>query len=244
VEAGIALQSTKALVEWFKRVAYSQPDGGMSVEQYLAKPPKSSVHATAFRETNVGGEKDLDNSVLWKSIQGLESILESERVRFIDGLQSDLKLTIEVAQLDGRDVEQAVQKDLARCVKHVELFHPVVVLDARLWVNSASDFEKVDRVRLVVKTTDRLSGRWFDVVTRQGFSAWLDELAGHYAGLLEHPNEHVWRKNVPNLELAFAYIFDKDVDLDITVTRRPSDQPSPKMIRIYDSVTADSDTET
>jgi hypothetical protein len=241
-DAGISRETTRGVWEWFKRVAYSEPDGGSLVGPYLAEPPKTSVHATAFRETNVGAEKDLDNSVLWKSIQGLESILESERRRFIEGLQSDLKVTIEVAELDGRDVKQAIQDELGRRVKHVTLFHPIVVLDAHLWVGNASDLKEVDRVRLVVNTTDVLSRRWFDVVTRQGFSKWLDELAGHYGELLEHPKEHVWRQNVPNLELAFAYIFDKNVDLEIVVKRHPAHQPQPKVITIYDSVATDSDT--
>src|SRR5262249_31688231 len=78
-----------ALVARFRELSYPN-DGSMVVGDLIVDPPMIQSAATAFRETNIGNEKELDASVVWKSIQGLKSAIESMRQRGDDLFESEI----------------------------------------------------------------------------------------------------------------------------------------------------------
>jgi hypothetical protein len=226
--AGVSSALAGQMVTRFEELAY--PKGTMTVHKLVVDPPKAPVFATAFRETNIGAEKDLDSSVLWKAIQGLNSVVESSRERSKAHLLSHIKGQIDLALLDGHDLASVIERELANAVRRVTMFHPTVVLDARLWVSRGRELEEIDHARFSVQEPEKWPARWLDVVTRKSFSQWIDQLTTHYSSRLEHPDEPIWRENARSFGMLLEVLRDPSLEIDLKVKKGNSHEPGKRIL--------------
>lgn len=147
----------------------------------LVEPPYLEAF-TAFRETNIGTEKDLDNSVLWRAVSALDSCTASLLSDRMNGFFEDLEFSIEVHERHGVEKVRALQSSFEEESRFAWLFHPVVVTDARLWTlrrdgNVPAELRAARYVR-----SDGIHGinKWFDVVQRDHFEAYFAAITKHY----------------------------------------------------------------
>jgi hypothetical protein len=227
-EAGVDPEVVSRLTTRFRELAYPQEDE-MLVHDRVVDPPGASLFATAFRETNIGSEKELDASVLWKAVQGLNSVIDSKRALSESHFLIDLGVVIDVALLDGLDLASTVEREFARRLRSVTLFHPAVVVDARLWVSRGCELEETECVRFVMQNPEKWPPRWFDVVTRASFARWLDQLTTHYGSHLGHPRETIWRESSTAMLEIFEAIRNPNLEVELKVRDRRSDEP-PKLV--------------
>lgn len=221
-EGGVGQQLISDLEARLTDLAY--PNGTMVARSLMIKPPNAPVYATAFRETNIGSSKELDSSVLWKAIQSLSSAVDSYRQRLDDILLSDLGVTLSWAVPEGRsDVADLVARNFETSVRSLTLYHPAVVVDARLWVSLEDRLDEVEHARVVLADTH--PARWFDVVTRRYVNQWIRQLAAHYNTQLAHPDEAVWRERDGGLLQLMSLIFTPNVDIEIKARKRHAKGP-------------------
>jgi hypothetical protein len=74
------------------------PRGRASIFHMHANAPNAPLKSSAFRETNIGTDKDLDNSVLWRAVQTLESCKNAMKERGMDDALEDLSDEIDLAR--------------------------------------------------------------------------------------------------------------------------------------------------
>lgn len=228
LDTGVASDLASQITTRFTELAY--PEGSSFVDDIIVNPPEAPVFATAFRETNIGQEKDLDASVLWRATQVLSSVIESARTRLEQNFVDDLKADIEVATIDGANVLEAAAREIALRVKSVSLFHPAVVVDARMWVSRERKLEEVEHVRFVAHDSEKFPVKWFDIVTRKHFAKWLSALTAHYRSRLEHPNEPIWKGSADALLQFMEMIRDPDNEIEMKVKKRNSEEPAKRVL--------------
>lgn len=190
VEAGLGEDKAAFILKKFGRSAYSRR-GGRKYLSVAAQPAK--VHASAFRETNIGGEKDLDSSVLWKAMQSLSSAAANLKERYLRFCLHDwLMSEIEMAPTLKIDPVTAAVEILDVLVRTTELYHPIVVIDAPLWIVEHGKLESIKWCRFEQLNTRGESERWFDVVHFPHFEAFAEDLTKHYEREFKKQRAKYW----------------------------------------------------
>lgn len=148
------------------------------VAKFLLPPPPQQFHTGSFRETNIGGEKDLDSSVFWKAAASLESAIVADK-------HAEIELNkLELARLIGqaRRRRQVVHKQIGAYVKqtadHFMIYHPIVVVDSRLWIFRTGEIDEIDACRF--HRVGNWPVTWVDVVTSSQAHDFLKNLTLHY----------------------------------------------------------------
>ncbi len=161
--------------------AAGYPDGRMKLWPLLIRPSKVKYLSGSFRETNIGSEKELDNSVLWKACQSLWSSIESFVDKRFQVFLSDLEVEASVAR-QTKDQESWFELSIDRHSSFASLFHPVVVTEAKLWKldPSGEEIEQIDSTRLFFRDHYGHTIRWFDVVNIEAFDSWIADTTKQY----------------------------------------------------------------
>jgi hypothetical protein len=217
---GVTAESIARLMAHFDDEAY--PKGTYRVHGSLVGPPHAGfVMTSAYRETNVGGEKEYGASVLWKALRGLDDARAGEIERQYEVFLSNVRSHVEAARTNGYDCEPGVLQEISSSVRWATLLHPVVIVDARLWLSTESTLKEVDRVRFVLRVPNERD-RWFDVVNRTAFPAWLAELEAHYSKSLETAEARRARENAQWLNELIEGLLDPQLEVEVKVrNRRP-----------------------
>ena len=158
-------------------IAY--PRHSMSVASLCVDPPAAPFCSSAFRETNTQQDKELDNSVFWRSILVLDSAIRRFRASHIKGELEDFEISTRYDRRWAATPVAAALEAYASMTRSLELIHPIVVLDASLWVLRKDKLHKVEWCRF------ERSGWfwpewWTDVVTADYFPQYLAALTSHY----------------------------------------------------------------
>jgi hypothetical protein len=144
----------------------------------FVNPPANVGHiATAFRETNTDKEKDLDSSVLWKAMSSLRAAttaLERHYQGWHGGwLEGRYGKNIKAQKTD-------VKFRCRRLLGFVDVFHPVIVIEANLWIVGKTSLASIDACRF--HQLDSLGSViwWCDVVHRPSFDSFVKTASEHY----------------------------------------------------------------
>jgi hypothetical protein len=78
-EVGVSDDHIAASARRFERIAF--PRRFMRIRAMRVGPPDCGPVCSAFRETNIGNERELDSSVLWKALQSVASAIEADEIR-------------------------------------------------------------------------------------------------------------------------------------------------------------------
>lgn len=168
------------VVEVLKRLDKTAfPSYMARVRGLLIQPPPVNSF-TAFRETNIGIDKELDNSVLWRAVSALDSCTSSLLADRMDGFFSELDTSIEQHEREGAHKIRAFQWSFDHESRFVWLFHPVVVTDARLWSVVSGVPTELATARYL--RSDGIHGinKWFDVVQRDHFDTYAQAVTSYY----------------------------------------------------------------
>jgi hypothetical protein len=178
--AGAPPEVVPYILEYFHRACFVRGDERGRPHRLAMHPPEPTFRSSAFRETNVGTEKDLENSVLWRGIYSATSAVASARNRVVEHVLADAGGSIEYARHAALKTAVAmVQSDIDGAAGHVELFHPVVVVDARLWESSGPYLREIPSCRFYRIGPD-YSETWCDVVAAPEAAAYFKKLTAYY----------------------------------------------------------------
>jgi hypothetical protein len=129
----------------------------------------------SFRETNIGMTKDMENSVVWKSYQSLYSVIRSyqaNKFKDIDyelyNIENEKYLTTYEARLNE------LKEELIYSSNHFELFHPVLVVESKLWDFNEDKIEELKYGRLVFQEMSGFS-TWIDIVAHKHLDEYLQK---------------------------------------------------------------------
>jgi hypothetical protein len=182
-----ALGFSQETVRQFQKQLYAKayPKHFSCVAELIVEPYEPGALATAFRETNIGGEKDLENSVLWKATQTLGSLVDSLKRSSIEARFEDAEVGVACARRDGDDDRQ-ILNDLLDAVRDVGLYHPIVVIDAPLWaVTKQHELFRIPACRFEQVQLHHGFSRWVDVVHRSHFDTFVTDLTTYYENAFE-----------------------------------------------------------
>jgi hypothetical protein len=129
---GIPEASFVELRSRFKEHAF--PDDRALPYGMMPDAPRSRVVVTAFRETNLDKEKDLESSVFWRATTSLRSATRSLTALAMER-HSEL-FEIAASQLPFSWANFLIEFDDAcnESVRQVDIFHPVVLIDSPMWL--------------------------------------------------------------------------------------------------------------
>lgn len=179
VNEGINQDDTHSIIDAIYHAGY--PNDTMKLWPLLIYPSKAKYFSGSFRETNIGSEKELDNSVLWKACQSLWSSIESFVESNFQNYLSDLEVDALVAR-QTNNYESWFELSIEHRSSFASLFHPVVVTEAQLWRLSSSgeEIEQIDSTRLFFRDHKGHTIRWFDVVHIESFDSWIADTTKQY----------------------------------------------------------------
>lgn len=182
ITQGIRPEIRKRLLELFAKTTY--PNGFMRTLRLRIIPPDIGLTCSAFRETNIKGEKELDNSVVWRASRALQSSFESLKRNILEG---DLEW-ISPTWINGYSEKEWFSHSLStieRRSRFLWLFHPILIVDCPLWLDSESGLKPIHWCRLRLHGF-RTVGEdwWFDVVTLEHIFEYLKILTQHYSSNL------------------------------------------------------------
>jgi hypothetical protein len=142
-------------------------------------PPPSPVYSSSFRETNIGNDRDIDSSVMWKASKSLEAAMSS-LVNELREFDEDLFIQFDMAIQDDRDPVEVILEHFNIYLSFVWIYHPIIVIDSQLWVTTGDDLERIQWCRFVEHNTFGHHGWWFDVVNSSYFSEFANYLTNYY----------------------------------------------------------------
>jgi hypothetical protein len=156
------------------------PEGFMVVGDFVIDPPPAPFAASAFRETNIGGQKDIGASVLWKAVQALNAFVRHATTSYLEGCCDSIELISDYARSRGLNLVDEVVDELADMVLRLRLFHPIVVIDAALWALDGECVERLPWCRFHQMNADGLVSTWCDIVQSESLDSYLETITVHY----------------------------------------------------------------
>lgn len=184
VSAGLCDDEITKVLNIFKKKAY--PNQVMKGRSLVIDPLPAPFHTCGYRETNLGSEKELDNSVVWKAHLTLSSTLRSMRDGNIDIALADLPLFVEGARRHKLDVVQEAVDHLLIGLSIIYLYHPVIVVDAPIWAINNDLPQRIGWCRFHRQSAYGHSDWWFDLVNSEAFPSYANDTTLHYAKAFRH----------------------------------------------------------
>ena len=157
----------------------SHPDGSALVSKLMISPFKGLPSATTFKETSIKSEKDIDNSVLWRACQALNSVMTACKNSLRADIQDDLEFAARFGKLNKTFIKDFTEAYI-RKVSVIQIFHPVVVVDAKLWMVRADELEQVPTCRFIQRSASDEEVTWYDVVSRVEFDSYAKTMSKYY----------------------------------------------------------------
>jgi hypothetical protein len=170
---GLPQAEAREALERFKRVTF--PGGKSAVAQLFAPPPKAPVHASSAKDAvgeRSGGEKE----PLWQAMQVVFAAMNGTTRQELGMLLSELHNHLTGG---GVDVETAVEA-LENGAMSLDLFHPIVVTEASLFMLSGTGALKPTRWCRLEHSRISSEHRWFDLVSFEGFDGYAAQVTRAY----------------------------------------------------------------
>ncbi len=178
-ETGLPESELPLYLARFRKLAF--PGDAAVARAMFSDPPPAPATASAFRETNIGGEKELENSVLWRAVRELRGVAVAIRRSSLAWHRGWIAGSVEAAISSGRAPLDDYNDWVKRQLRVVDVVHPIVVLDAQLWLVGTNGVREVPWCRLLQLNTRGSTQSWCDVVNRRNFSSYAAAATLHYA---------------------------------------------------------------
>jgi hypothetical protein len=182
INAGIPNDGIREMLSFFDMAAF--PEGFSLMHDAEVGPPQIDPIASAFRETNIGGVKELDNSVFGKASLSLRSSLRSHKRSVISWHSSFISTTIdrgrENEQSSNRDIIEEIQNSILQQIRYLDQVHPIIIVKAGLWIVHQSSIRSLPWIRFVQLDLKGSPMDWVDVVNKESMDAYFDFINEHY----------------------------------------------------------------
>jgi hypothetical protein len=188
-ESGLEEYAQKEIFDYIGNTLSSGQDE--FAHNLLPEPFFEQVLASAFRETNVGKEREVDASVLWNAGQALQSAVNSFRdAEFERDLEGMMNLLADANSLGPEDDHNGIEglprlipleDELSERWNEFSVYHPVVVIESPMWSLVDEQPTQIPWCRLQVVNQFNHRVWWFDVVNASFCSDYFRELTKHYA---------------------------------------------------------------
>lgn len=179
-EAGASADVIARMLKYFQHTCYARGDEFGRATKMFIHPPTADFCATVFRETNVGNEKELDSSVVWRATQAVFSAIDSTRESFLRHRFQEIADSIAYARQAKLDVALSmVETDIEMGAEHVQVLHPVIVVDARMWALQNETLEEIGVCRFL-RRNHTYEAPWCDIVTTANAERYFRELTQYY----------------------------------------------------------------
>lgn len=175
-QRGIEPKHSRSLISRMHQYAYPRHTARMG--SMMVRPQAAQVF-TSFRETNIGSDKELESSVLWKAIQSLRSA-ESALSRQIRGYHIERLMESIEYEPRTQDWVKAILPWAQWELGMVDIVHPVVVTDAKLWSANRAGIEERKSARFSLRTFAGHSEWWCDVVNSSYIKEYVAVVSKHY----------------------------------------------------------------
>lgn len=174
-----------ALISLLKRVhQFAYPRQRARTWMLMVRPNSGTVF-TSFRETNIGTEKELENSVFWKASQTLRSASKSIQKSIMEGSLDDIAGSVKYAPKSKDRHISYVLGCAIMMLNRVDIIHPVVVTDADIWVSRGDAPELVKWSRFVQNSYNETTEWWCDVVNSKHFAEYAQTSSKYYSSRLK-----------------------------------------------------------
>jgi hypothetical protein len=169
------------VAEILKRIGKAcYPRQYAKVGKFLIEPPPIATLFNAWKETNIGAEKDLDTSVFWRAVLALDSCVTSLRARRVQAFLEELEATVAAPETTPAKKLDSLDFVYRHYSERLWIYHPVVVTDARLWSSTTVGLKEVSEARFVRSDGIFETNRWFDLVSREHFDGYIRAVTAHY----------------------------------------------------------------
>jgi hypothetical protein len=177
-ELGFSPQIVSDFEKKLFRAAY--PRHFVCLAKLIIDPFRCDVMATTFRETNVGSEKELETSVVWKAVQALSSLVDSLKRAVVTARFEDVEIGVTSARRQGEDGSE-ILNDLLESVRYLSRYHPIVVIEAPLWlVGEQGQLAQISACPFEQVQAGGGFSRWVDIVHRPHFDEFFSKLTAYY----------------------------------------------------------------
>ncbi len=129
----------------------------------------------SFRETNIGTTKEMENSVVWKAYQGLYSVIRTyQKDSWVDIDYELYNIENEKYVSTYESKLKELKQTLYLASNHIEIIHPVLVVESKLWGLQGDDMEELKYCRLLFQ---EMSGfdKWIDIVNQKHLDEYLEK---------------------------------------------------------------------
>ena len=173
LESGINDKTIPKLLSHFQQMAFKN---GKAVIPPYFEPPNNLPIVTAFRETNTDKEKGIDNSVFWRAVTGLQSSIKSLK-QHSERWHQDCFSCINNS---GKKMVDDFEFNADLSLGTVDVFHPIIVIDANLWVVDQQSLTPITSCRFHQINHTGMVGWWCDVVNTAAFPSYIDTISQYY----------------------------------------------------------------
>lgn len=149
-----------------------------SVYKNLTPDPFNLVRYTAFRETNLGSVKEIDNSVVWKSFMSLNSVAESFDSFQWGRIEDDLLWRYKNKESNWGLKKRANTLSFQVLNKHISI-HKILVVDASIWENDKK-INPIPYFRFMQRNIYGSLDQWVDVVNLSHINEYMKYLSVYY----------------------------------------------------------------
>ncbi|WP_375757977.1 hypothetical protein [Corallococcus exercitus] len=156
------------------------PNGRSLLMDFETPHPKAPLASTAFKETNIKVDKDLDASVLWRANQSLRSAIDSFRKTQFENDYSSLQDIMQTARRTSNSVHDSAMAFANKLSHEINVFHPIIVIESRLWKLHETHLDEIPWCRHVHIDRTGVADWWVDVVGRSHFEKYSAQLTKHY----------------------------------------------------------------
>ena len=177
-EKGLKFDQINRLNIAFKNISF--PNEVAILANVMIDPPPASHLASAYRETNIGNTKNLDNSVLWRASQALYSAFRSLKQGLLDFHTEGIISSLEDKTLPHSNIEKDILTWFDYHIHMLDIFHPVVVTDSMLWLKDELSVKQIEWCRFVQLSPNSIVTFWFDVVRHPYFDNYAKEVSSYY----------------------------------------------------------------
>jgi hypothetical protein len=130
----------------------------------------------AFRETNIGTTIELENSVVWKAYQSLYSVIRSYQESSFDDIDYEIFNIENEKYLSTYESKlEELRKTLILDSNHFEIFHPILVVESKLWELKNDNLEELKYFRLLFHEMSSNS-TWIDIVDFNHLDEYIENI--------------------------------------------------------------------
>lgn len=151
------------------------PNDLMTISNLRFNKPLCDIPVcNSFKETNIGSEKNLENSVVWKAGLSLNSVIQSCINKNWKNLDSNLNAGYLYENLEEytHNLWFYVESEL----NVLEVYHPVLIVDSNLWIIQEGQLIETPYFRLIQSNYLGHIKRWFDVVSLANSETYFETL--------------------------------------------------------------------